>query len=427
MENWIYLTNFGVAVSGLVISLIGLILSLTVQYTEKGYRRFFVLIFSVLIAYVSSNLPVWVVSEIPGKKYMIISTVFLFFESFFSSLLPPILTAFLLFCAKKNWRKSPYFYTAVVLWLIYFVLLVINLFTQWFYYYTPDNQYFRGPFYALLLVPPVLLMAVNLFALYRLRASYSKLIKYTFLTYILIPLVCMLIQMFIYGLLMTVLGSTVSALIMMLTVLMGQVSISIKQAQENARQKASIAVLQMRPHFIYNTMMSIYYLCAQDAEKAQQVTLDFTSYLRKNFTAIVKEDTIPFSEELEHTRAYLAVEKVRFEGQLFVEFDTPVTTFRLPPLTLQPIVENAVKYGVDPELDPLYISVRTCETKRGFVVVVEDTGPGFETNDNNEPHIALDNIRERLDLMCGGTLTVSDREQGGTVVTVFIPHKYKKA
>lgn len=86
----------------------------------------------------------------------------------------------------------------------------------------------------------------------------------------------------------------------------------------------------MRPHFIYNTMMSIYYLCTQDSKKAQQVTLDFTAYLRRNFTAIASEDTVPFSDELEHTRAYLAVEQVQFVDSLLVEYDTLHTEFRLP-------------------------------------------------------------------------------------------------
>jgi len=423
MSHWIYLTNFGVAVSGLVVSLIGLVLSRIVQYYDKGYKTFFTVIFSVMVAYVSSNLVVWIVSDISGRSYAVISTVFLFFESYFSSLLLPILTVFLLFCAKKEWKTSPYFHAAAALWLIYFGLLVFAQFTHWIYYYTPDNEYHRGPFYAVLLIPPALLMAVNLFVLYRLRSAYSVQLKTTFLMYTLIPLICMLIQMFFYGLLMTVLGSTISALFMLLTILWDQTDKSIKQAQENARQKASISVLQMRPHFIYNTMMSIYYLCTQDAEKAQQVTKDFTSYLRKNFTAIVKEDTIPFSEELEHTRAYLAVEKVRFENRLFVEFDTPETMFRLPPLTLQPIVENAVKHGVDPELEPLYITVSTRATDKGFEIVVEDTGPGFGECSSDEPHIALNNIRQRLEMMCKGKLTIADRSQGGTVITIFVPQK----
>lgn len=195
----------------------------------------------------------------------------------------------------------------------------------------------------------------------------------------------------------------------------------IQQQEDLARQKTKIAVLQMRPHFIYNTMMSIYYLCRQDADKAQQVILDFNSYLKKNFTAIASEDTVPFSEELEHTRAYLAVEKIRFEDKLFVEFDTPFTVFRLPPLTLQPIVENAVKYGVSPGLEPLYLSVVTEESDQGVAIVVEDTGPGYASADDDEPHIALANIRQRLKTMCGGSLEITQRKDGGTKVTIRIP------
>ncbi|MBR2100563.1 MAG: sensor histidine kinase, partial [Eubacterium sp.] len=121
--------------------------------------------------------------------------------------------------------------------------------------------------------------------------------------------------------------------------------------------------------------------------------------------------------------AYLAVEQTRFEDNLFVEFDTPHTRFRVPPLTLQPIVENAIKHGLDPELSPLHITVKTRQTKNGSEITVADTGPGFGENDNNEPHIALANIQERLQMMCGGTLTISPRENGGTIVTVFVPYK----
>ena len=179
----------------------------------------------------------------------------------------------------------------------------------------------------------------------------------------------------------------------------------------------------MRPHFIYNTMTSIYYLCEQDPKTAQQVTLDFTNYLRKNFSAIAKDGTIPFTEELEHTRAYLAVEQIRFEGEMFVEFDTPHTAFKLPPLTLQPIVENSVKYGVSPGLDPLYLSIITEESDEGVAVIVDDTGPGFAPSDDNEPHIALENIRKRLKTMCGGSLETTPREDGGTRVIIRIPIK----
>jgi len=194
-----------------------------------------------------------------------------------------------------------------------------------------------------------------------------------------------------------------------------------EQKEETVRQRTQVAVLQMRPHFIYNTLMSIYYLCAQDPQKAQQVILDFSRYLQGSFTAIANETTIPFTEELEHTRAYLAVEQARYQGQLFVEFDTPNTFFRIPSLTLQPIVENAVKHGLDPDLEPLYVSIVTEETDEDIRITVEDTGPGYAPSDEDAPHFALNNIRDRLKSMCGGSLEIEPREAGGTKVTVLIP------
>lgn len=229
------------------------------------------------------------------------------------------------------------------------------------------------------------------------------------------------LQVIQYGINFTIFSTIIAGLSMYVFIVRDQTEQYEQKQRENARQRASILVLEMRPHFIYNTMMSIYYLCAQDAKKAQQVTLDFTEYLRRAFTAINREDTIPFTEELEHTRAYLAVEKARFEDQLYVEFDTPCTVFRIPPLTLQPIVENSIKHGLSPELGPLYISVTTDETDNGCEIIVEDNGPGLTAPEGDEPHIALANIRERLQMMCEGTLSIEQGETGGTKVIVRVP------
>ena len=213
----------------------------------------------------------------------------------------------------------------------------------------------------------------------------------------------------------------ICAFSMFLVILYDQGAQVLRQEREIANQRASIAVLQMRPHFIYNTMMSIYYLCRQNPDLAQQVTLDFTTYLRKNFTAIASDRLIPFSEELEHTRAYLTVEQAQFDGRLFVDYDTPHMDFSVPPLTLQPIVENAVKHGMDPDAEPLHIWIRTGRAASGSEIIVENSGAPFEPADDGEPHIALGNIRQRLEMMCRGQMTITPREGGGTVVKVTIP------
>ena len=115
------------------------------------------------------------------------------------------------------------------------------------------------------------------------------------------------------------------------------------------------------------------------------------------------------------------MEQVRFEGDLFVTFDTPHTSFLIPPLTLQPIVENAVKYGVDPELEPMHLTIITRKTDHASEITVKDTGPGFRTVENGEPHIALENIAERLQSMCRGSLTIESQNEKGTTVRIVIP------
>ena len=212
-----------------------------------------------------------------------------------------------------------------------------------------------------------------------------------------------------------------SALSMYSLILSDQVEQALNRQREIANQRASIMILQMRPHFIYNTMTSIYCLCDQNPKLARQLIMDFTTYLRKNFTAIASATPIPFSSELEHTRAYLAVEQAQYEDSLFVDYDTPHTCFRVPPLTLQPIVENAVKHGRDPYAGQFYISIRTQKTDSGSKIIVADNGRGFNTTDDSEPHTALKNIQQRLEIMCGGNLTITPNDGGGTVVTVIIP------
>ena len=204
-------------------------------------------------------------------------------------------------------------------------------------------------------------------------------------------------------------------------ILSDQIEQDRRNQREIAHQRASVMVLQMRPHFIYNTLMSIYSLCNLDPQKARQVTKDFTDYLRKDFNAVASENPIPFSEELEHTRAYLAVEQAQHKDKLIVAYDTPFTFFRLPPLTLQPLVENAVKHGMNLYAGPLHISVRTRQTDTGVEITVEDDGSGFDPSDESKPHTTLDNIRKRLELMCSGTMEITSKESSGTVVTITVP------
>ena len=400
--------------------LLGLAVSTRMPGMTKSSKRFFTGSFSVLALSIAAYFVDLFVYTDPDLASIGMPVAFL--ETLLPSVLMPLLALYVLQCSGESRRKSPLYVTVLVLWAALFVLLVITQFTDGVYYFTSDNQFVRGAWYPVLIAPMIALTAVNFVAVIRRRNKLTKKHFIAFLVYLLPLMIVMIVQAFVSVFLLIVIAVSISALSMFGIIMADQVERYLRQQREIADQRAHIAVLQMRPHFIYNTMMSIYYLCAQDPEKAQQVTLDFTTYLRKNFNAVAGDETIPFLEELEHTRAYLAVERAQFEDNLVVEFDTPHTAFRMPPLTLQPIVENAVKHGMDVDAaEPLCILIRTAQTDEGSVIVVEDNGSGFKPTDKGEPHVALNNIRQRLELMCGGKLTISPRDGGGTSVKVTIP------
>ena len=422
MTDWFELLFcYLLCIAMLTLTAVGLCVAIVMPGMSRWNRRFFTALFTVLLLLMGAFLVDLIVYEFPDMA--LAEQIDVYFQDLLVSLPMPMFTGYLLHFCGEDLRKSTLFHIVIGLWSIYFILLGIAQCTTFLYYVTPDNEFIRGSWHPLLVAPLAAIMLLNLAGVIRRRNRLPDKYYVAFLIHLLPMTVATLIHAVIYVPLLVVFGLSFSMLSMFGIILCDQIEQYMRQQREIAHQRASIMVLQMRPHFIFNTMMSIYYLCAQDSKKAQQVTLDFTSYLRKNFSAIASENTIPFANELEHTRAYLAVEQVQFEDCLFVEYDTPHTRFRVPPLTLQPIVENAVKHGMDPDSAPLRICIRTRETDAGHEITVEDNGPGFaQTNmDESEPHIALANIQHRLEIMCGGKLTVMPREGGGTVVKVILP------
>ncbi|WP_295359903.1 histidine kinase [uncultured Succiniclasticum sp.] len=419
--DWFTLFCYSLCTAMLTLTVLGLGVSVFMPGMNRWNRRFFTALFTVLLLLMGAFLVDLIVYEF--RDMALAEQIDVYFQYLLVSLPMPMFTGYLLHFCGEDLRKSTLFRLVIGLWGIYFILLGIAQCTTFLYYVTPDNDFIRGSWHPLLVAPIAAIMLLNLAGVIRRRKRLPDKYYVAFLIHLLPMTVAALIHAVIFVPLLVVFGLGFSMLSMFGIILCDQIEQYMRQQREIAHQRASIMVLQMRPHFIFNTMMSIYYLCAQDSKKAQQVTLDFTSYLRKNFSAIASENTIPFANELEHTRAYLAVEQVQFEDGLFVEYDTPHTRFRVPPLTLQPIVENAVKHGMDPDSAPLRICIRTRETDAGHEITVEDNGPGFaQANmDESEPHIALANIQQRLEIMCGGKLTVMLREGGGTVVKVILP------
>jgi signal transduction histidine kinase len=392
---------------------------------ERWNRSFFIIYFSALMICCAVSL----VDVIIFPRYCIewLQKTLAVIESFSLSMPLPMLTAFIAHCRGKKEMDSRLFRAALALWGVFVLVLISTPFSDLVYYVAPDGMFYSGPLYWLMGLPIVLVSGMNLVGAMRWRKQLARRYFISFIISSLPLTVTLIINMFVDVLALVDISIVVSAISMFGLIVSKQIEDHLQKQQEVVRQqkeiadqRASVMVLQMRPHFIYNTLMSIYSLCDQDPQKARKVTMDFTNYLRKNFNAVASDTTIPFTAELEHTRTYLDVEKAQHEDMLVVDFDTPFTYFRLPPLTLQPLAENAVKHGMDPNKGLLHVVIRTRQTENGAEITVEDDGRGFDPAEGDRGG-ALENIRQRLALMCGGTLTIASSEGGGTSVTITIP------
>ena len=196
---------------------------------------------------------------------------------------------------------------------------------------------------------------------------------------------------------------------------------------ELAESRISTMMSQIRPHFIYNTLGSIEQLCKLDPPKAGELVHNFAKYLRGNFGELDNPKPILMSQEMEHVHHYISIENVRFPDMTF-SFEMTSDDFHIPALTIQPIVENAIKHGLMKLPKGGTIRVVSYETDYEYCISVEDDGVGFDTNAllDERKHVGLRNIRERLNVMVNGTLEIESAIGIGTKVLVRIPKEVKQ-
>ncbi len=189
---------------------------------------------------------------------------------------------------------------------------------------------------------------------------------------------------------------------------------------ELLENKVSVMLSQIRPHFLYNALVAIQQLCDEDPQRAEQAVGDFSRYLRGNLDSLTNSHPIPFDKELEHVDHYFALEHMRFGDRMAIAYDIRYRDFTLPALTLQPLVENAVRHGLFRKPGGGTVTVSTYETADNVVVSVSDDGLGFAVGQmrGDRSYVGLDNVKARLQAQCGGSLDVQSAPNQGTTVTI---------
>ena len=199
---------------------------------------------------------------------------------------------------------------------------------------------------------------------------------------------------------------------------------ALTQSRLNALQ------LQMDPHFMANALNALSTLTDTDPEAAKRMIADMSGYLRESFYDPGGNSLmIPFPDELERLERYLAIERIRFPG-INVYYWLEATGFEIPAMTLQPLVENAIKHGIcKRKHSEGSIEIRSSETPEAYTIIVEDDGIGFDEKElsegisgkENKRHIGIPNTEKRLELMCAGSLMIHSTPGRGTVCEISIP------
>ncbi|SDB07652.1 sensor histidine kinase [Eubacterium oxidoreducens] len=309
---------------------------------------------------------------------------------------------------------------------------VISLFNGMYYYVDDANRYVRGPLFLLSQNIGVVFFILVVIILIIERKYMGWTMFFIFFCYVGYPTAAVVFSVFRQmpysqlnlGISMAVLTMFVFMMHMQRVLLDKQSAEIIMQQKEINELQIGIVMSQIQPHFMFNCLNSIYYLCEKDSHKAQRAIDNFAKYLRGNMDSMKNTEAITFQQELDHVKTYLELEKMRFEEELKVEYDLQVESFFIPPLTLQPMVENAVKHGVGKKIGGGTVSIHTYETEHEYVVCVKDDGVGFECNEkknDGRTHIGIENVRQRLKEMVDGRLIIESEVGKGTKSMIIIP------
>ena len=415
MEGW-----------GLLFCLLAVTILLVATRIEEGTKRYFLKIFLFLFLDLLSNMGgLFLRGQANGWGRLALRTAN-FCEYFFGDILTLTLTLYLLHLIGRKapnkltlWKRLSWciFFTAII-------LLVFSQFTGIFYYTDPLGIYHRGRLFWLSQVLAIATLLFDVFLLMRYRDALTRAERISFFVYVSVPIVALILQLFFYGIYFLLLASTLAAVFMLGAIILDQTEQYYQTEQELTQMRSTAVLSQVQPHFLYNSLTAIAQLCEKAPSEAKQATLAFSEYLRTNMSTINSKTTVPFSKELDHIKTYLYLEQLRFGDDLQVVMDIQELHFRLPALTIQPLVENAVKWGVGRKDEGGVVTLSTRATAQGIEITVSDNGVGFDPKTppaDGKSHFGLQIVRSRLKTMCGASLTIDSKPGQGSVVRVFLP------
>ena len=416
--------DFGVhiisAIVPLLLVLIGLAFSVIIDpYISRRHRKVMLLIVALTVcAVLQDSLEYLMKAQIVNPTARIWNSIFGY------SVRPVILLLFLYIVGFKR-RMWP-------LWILIGVNTLIHLtalFTPLCFSF-PSNHFYRGPLgYTSHIVSGFLLLILFVWTLREYRNVKRSEMWILIANALLVVAAVMLDSVIFVRLEMPVCFVTIS---IVCSTLFYYIWLHLQFVREHedslkAQQRIQIMMSQIKPHFLFNALNTIRALYAKDHALADRTIADFSMYLRQNLEGLGQPELIPLSKELEHTRIYLEIETQQYPS-ISVAYRIDDGDFLIPALTIQPLVENAIRHGVRSR-EHGQVVIATQKEANCHRITISDNGVGFnakEQKESGKTHIGIDNVRSRVEQMCGGSMTIESEKGKGTMVTLRIPFEEKE-
>ncbi|MBO7527804.1 MAG: histidine kinase [Clostridia bacterium] len=403
----------------LVVQLVGFLLFVLIdKYIDKKRKNILVIIIFAIFSLILQNvLEFLLVEYLPAQYFRIAVAVY-------GYVIRTVIIVLFMYIVNpiKKYRLS---------WILVVLNSAIHLtafFSDICFTINSDNFYVGGPLHSFCFIISLVLMLYLLFLVLReyIKKSKSEIFMPIFLVAIMIA--SMLLDLFF---------NEKSQMFDYVTVALCFVSIFFytwlhiqffiiheKKLIENQRVKLMLS--QIQPHFVYNSLNAIQAIDGVP-EKAQNAIIDFSKFLRENIDTLTSPDVVLFNKELEHVKKYVSLEQLRFGEKVKVVYNINCEDFVLPVLTLQMLVENAIKHGITKKYEGGTVNIISEQTDDNYVITVKDDGVGFDVNkelDGN--HIGIKSVKNRLAQFVDGSLSIESQMGKGTTATITIPKTNQK-
>lgn len=426
MTEELNLSNIFSIATAVIVLVMNAILAISIwvgAQRRTRITRFSLLLFFCVFLFSCANIAVNCLNGHPGAGVVLPLKVVCFLYYLFSGLMAFTGSGFLLAFADPHRERVMLRGLLTALLALMAAQLILAQRFGWFFCIDENNQYQRGPYFPLSLLFPGLMLLLDAYVLafgsQKLRGV-ERIMLWSCVSFAVVGLA---LQFFFRE----AVTLAILAVALLIHIFLAQMQINFLHLEQakNLRLRTEILFSEIQPHFMHNMLAAIADLCDTDPSKAKQTILLFSKYLQGVTQSLNAQRTVPFAEELIQIKRYLELSQVRYEDALRVEYRIACSDFSLPPMCLQPIVENAVRHGVRRNPGGRgTVSLAVAEAADCWRVTVTDDGPGLDRQaqpDRERIQIGLKNVEERLRLLCGGSLELASAPGKGTSVTLRIP------